>query len=946
MHRLTTLGALDLRDGRGRPVQGVLAQPKRVALLVFLAVEGRGEPLHRERLLAMFWPELDESHARNALSQALYHLRQGLPADALPADGVTAVRAQPQALWCDTVAFEQAVATGDFALALDLYRGPFCPYLALESTDFEHWLDGRRAALRRQALSAGLSLTRQRADAGDAPGTIRAATRTLALHPDDGHDVRALLALLDGAGDRAGALAAFDEHTRHLAALELAADDETTQLAAAIRARGPVVTALAASVPTVAVAAAAPAEAAGPKAPRYRWRLAITAALAVVATAAVAFGWPRSVQPASNAVAVFPFALRGDSAHAYLREGIVDLLSATLEGTTGLAASDPRSVIGVSAAATDRAAAARRLGATRFVTGHMVVANGRMLVRATLNDGTTGAVVGTASAEGDTSALFDIVDGVAAQLLTQLLEGRDSALTRVAAVSTRSLPALRAFLEGEQAMRQGRDSRALTAFREAATLDSTFALAHYRVALMGTWVTGVDAGELLPHAARAARHAQRLTPLARDLLTAYRAYREFRVLDAERLYRRLTEERPDNVEAWLMLGETLMHFNPMRGRSLHAAWEPFARALDLGGPNPHALVHLARMAAAAGDTRGVDTLVHAYHARFGGAERSLEMEALQVFTAPDTVARARLLARARLADDLVLSSLITSTSTYVQDLRAALALAGTGVESGRTPLPRLAAQRLASDMEIGGGAWDRASRWGRTDGGDLWQFEGQLLAASEPAFGAPPARLRELQRRLEATPPWPSMVTGYGRRDVTPLNVAQRAYLAGLLAVRLGDTAAAASHLASMTAPRPVTDGAADLAQALRAAMARARGDHAAALAALRQFRLDAFGDGVIPALRIAHWGMAERYALAETLQALGRHDEALELFASFFGVWDLAFASLAQLRRGEIYEQRGDVGRARFHLQRAAAMLADAEPDFQPLLLRARAGLARLPNP
>lgn len=58
MLRLTTLGTIRLeRDGEAVPVP----QPKRVALLAYLAL-ARPRGLHRrDTLLAMFWPELPES---------------------------------------------------------------------------------------------------------------------------------------------------------------------------------------------------------------------------------------------------------------------------------------------------------------------------------------------------------------------------------------------------------------------------------------------------------------------------------------------------------------------------------------------------------------------------------------------------------------------------------------------------------------------------------------------------------------------------------------------------------------------------------------------------------------------------------------------------------------------------------------------------------------------
>ena len=83
MLRLRTLGAVDLRDSLGRPVREVLSRPKRISLLIYVAVEGARRPVRREEVQAIFWPESDEERARNGLSQSLYHLRQVLGADVI-----------------------------------------------------------------------------------------------------------------------------------------------------------------------------------------------------------------------------------------------------------------------------------------------------------------------------------------------------------------------------------------------------------------------------------------------------------------------------------------------------------------------------------------------------------------------------------------------------------------------------------------------------------------------------------------------------------------------------------------------------------------------------------------------------------------------------------------------------------------------------------------------
>src|SRR3954462_1783151 len=78
MLRLRVLGGIDLDGPDGIEVRAILSQPKRLALLVHLALATPRGFHRRDRLLALFWPELDASRARNALSQALYVLRRSL----------------------------------------------------------------------------------------------------------------------------------------------------------------------------------------------------------------------------------------------------------------------------------------------------------------------------------------------------------------------------------------------------------------------------------------------------------------------------------------------------------------------------------------------------------------------------------------------------------------------------------------------------------------------------------------------------------------------------------------------------------------------------------------------------------------------------------------------------------------------------------------------------
>src|SRR3970282_1656757 len=123
----------------------VLAQPKRLALLVFLALRRPGSFLRRDSLIATFWPELDDAHARGALSQALRFLRRDLGDALIERRGDEEIALAPNALTCDALECEHAFATGDFAGALAIYRGPLLDgFFIAGAPEFERWLDGER----------------------------------------------------------------------------------------------------------------------------------------------------------------------------------------------------------------------------------------------------------------------------------------------------------------------------------------------------------------------------------------------------------------------------------------------------------------------------------------------------------------------------------------------------------------------------------------------------------------------------------------------------------------------------------------------------------------------------------------------------------------------------------------------------------------------------------
>ena len=961
MLRLTTLGATDLRDRHGRAVRDILAQPKRVALLLYLAVEGSRGPVSRDRVLALFWPESDETRARNALSQALHHLRQALGPGVIESQGVHTVGVDGERLWCDATVFSGALERGEHELALDLYRGDFCPTLFVSGApDVEQWLDAQRRQLRGQALAALHTLAERLAGRGDAAGAARTARRALAMHPDDEGEVRTFLALLERAGDVTGALLAYQEHARRLGTeLETEPAPETKRLVDAMRRRREAASATAPERAAILPRGEPRAVAAPPAAPasRRRARPARLAALAIVLLAAGAavvlsrVGRPPAAVPVKT-LAVMPFTVRGGATLAYLRDGMVDLLSAKLDGAAGFRAVDPRSVIaavgggGPDAAAGPDASAriAHRLGARWYVVGTVVEVAGRLQISGSLRDGDGGLEpVAAASVSGDSAALFELVDDLTGRMLAGLVSGRDTVLTRLAAVTTHSLPALKAFLQGEQALRAGLDAQAAAAFRDAALLDTTFALAQYRLAVTSTWVTVEDVTDPAVWAATAARHSRRLTPLVRDLLQAYHAYKDIQADEAERIYLGVTQEHPDNVEAWLMLGETRFHYGSWRGRSPVEAWPAFERVLELDPANAHAMIHLARLAALVGRGAALDSLAQRFIEGHADAERTLEIRALRAYQRDDPGERAAIARAALATGDYAVSSMLQDAALFAQNLDAARELAPAFTGPARRPVVLLGARRTFAELGVAGGRWgdESAAAPPGPPADDDWRLEVQALLASDPFFSAGRARLVSLRDRIAARRSYPGMNL---RNSPAPMDLgpAMRAYLLGLLDARLGDTAAAALALAELAAVRDAQRAgvAQALAQGLRAEIARARGDPRRALAEVEQFPFDA----PVPGIGVlSHWGVRERFLRAELLLALGRDDDAFRWYDSFAGSFDLPYMAAAHLRRAEIRERLGDSEQARFHYARFLRLWKNCDPEFRPMTTRAAQALTRL---
>ncbi len=317
---------------------------------------------------------------------------------------------------------------------------------------------------------------------------------------------------------------------------------------------------------------------------------ALAAAAAIVLLVALAI-WrlnPRAPPVSATRLAVLPFSVAAGPDLGYLGPGMVDLLSRNLDGAGEFRTLDAGTVLtalrkaGVRPEDAEQArAVARRLGAGQVVQGNVSASGKRLRIQAELlgTAGDSALLVSRAAVEGDSIELFALVDRLAAELLAERAQGPGFRLLRTAAFTTRSLPALKSYLKAEQHFRAVRPDSAIVGFRRAVDDDSAFALAHYRMAVAALW--GNRSGQIDPALDQALRLADRLPARDRALVGALDAFRRGTPDTAERRYRAILREYPDDLEASAELGLLLFNYEPLRGRPRVESGQIFQRVVEL-----------------------------------------------------------------------------------------------------------------------------------------------------------------------------------------------------------------------------------------------------------------------------------------------------------------------------------------------------------------------------
>jgi serine/threonine-protein kinase len=659
--------------------------------------------------------------------------------------------------------------------------------------------------------------------------------------------------------------------------------------------------------------------------PRHR-RLGVAAAGVLAAAAVATWGLLRSdgSPPADpDLVAVAPFDVLEPDLTLW-REGLVDVVSRDLDGAGPLRSVAPTTVIRRWRGRADPTAAAelgRRTGAGVTVFGQLLGAGpDSVRLAATVLEVPTRRVLATIRLTESRSRMDRLADSLTLGVLQELGRTRTIGATRTASIGSTVVPAIRAFLRGEQLFRQTNWDSALAYYEQAVRADSNFALAWRRMGIAVGWQrSGFDSVSRHYHL-RAGALNRGLSPrdslllLADSLAGAMFAGMKDSAFyqHARRLYatsEELTARYPEDPEAWYGLGETRFHFGfaPGLGTGARAALDAFERAVAIDSTFGPAYIHPVDLALTLDGPADANRYIRGYLAL---DPRDVNAQGIRTLAA--------------LLDGSADGAGLLDT--LPPPVLRFLAVNGLG----RWPDSAEAAMRLVLD------AWERH--------GDSLHLPPQLPAQILAYRGHFAEAFARFGPKAPAVALWGGLL---GALPADTIDAVFRAYegeRSGALQFAASwwawrrDTAALRRHVATMDS---LATGHSSLylrpiyrygAGAARAYLALARGDSAAAL---RGF--EALPDS------LCSWCTIAPLTRARLLSAAGRDREAYAHLRRDLNAMFEPTAVLWALERGRVAEQIGDRPAAADAYRFVADVWRRADPALRPYVEEARAALERL---
>ena len=672
---------------------------------------------------------------------------------------------------------------------------------------------------------------------------------------------------------------------------------------------------------------------------RRRTIIAGVALLAVISGVATVLASRHDRADPTSRIAVLPLVpTTHDTALARIGRDIVVTLSSDLDGVRHMHTVDALTVLAQTRGAGTLALQpgiqlAGLLGAAGVVHGVIAWDGPKVRLDVGLFRTDDGTPVTRASLIADPHNLASLTDSLAAALLREIWRTTTPDVPTLASVTTRSLPALQAFLAGEHALLEGRWQEAAQSYDRAMKADSTFWLAYWRFAYAREWYLNLDDSHIID-----AIKAHRAALPERDRLV-FESWLTDTIALALSRAREATERFPDYWPGWMQYGDWLFHAGPVYDHPEAEAQAALERTVALNPDFIPAWEHLLWVALSRDTAAAARALVALERLDYPHAVTTeLGFDITRVYRLELQSARGGSLDRALL--DSVAGDLIHRARVRVG---GGVDIPRVQVELSRRVLrsqPRsdLAAvhEHLLADAWASRGSWHSAVAVASPRA----PLDGYRLSVIGAWVGAlPPAAAR--QRRAAAA----RTVTGNALQ-------AELAWLDGILASAERDHSAIAAARARLaqtdTLPTPVLDR--SLA-ALDLELAGSRDEAARQLATLNWEDPDVLA----PAYAAHPYVIAiSRLAAARWLIAPGDTAGASKALMWFDGIWALdgyrqsrrVLAGLALFERGRLEERRHNLAAARAAYTRFLDRYDSPVAPHRHLVEEARAAAARLNAP
>jgi serine/threonine-protein kinase len=341
----------------------------------------------------------------------------------------------------------------------------------------------------------------------------------------------------------------------------------------------------------------------------------MASAVGVVLLAAALYPYRTPAPPAPsdpNLVAVAPFDVLDPSLTLW-REGLVDILSRDLDQAGPIrTVSQSVSLRRWSGRADPASAEAlgRRTGAGLVVFGSVVRAGtDSVSLRASLLDRARGTTGSDLEVRGEEARLGELADSLGVNILRSLGRGRPIGSVRHVSLGSRSLPALKEFLQAEQFYRRAQWDSALAHYDRAIAKDSAFGLPYRRMYQVLGWGPASSAAyrDAVYYLSRSVELTRGLSGrdslmfVAESVGMAGRAIRDPDEWLANRhvtyeLGAQLVRRYPDDPETLQEWGEMLVHWPPPYGQDPTSALAALDKAIALDSAFSPAYEHTIELA--------------------------------------------------------------------------------------------------------------------------------------------------------------------------------------------------------------------------------------------------------------------------------------------------------------------------------------------------------------